>query len=523
MQPSFTIPSVDKRLAHLAETRPKYLQAWLEQLHTSDPEAASSSILPSLSALNRQPLASNIRLKLLNLYWNTIQLQVNMLQLQLSGSMLPLSEKAEAHIRLAGNLLLELGNGYKLVLMDDTSQGGVNSQSDTAPVIYQLLLLQQRMLELCYEMYRTVPVDLWKEIHHTYQHADAHGDTDVTIQDSTFTISHVYRQILLVALADPYHLMQGELALVMELARVYVPLCKLGRSYAATHSTTIFTLNTLVDAPPHIATHLESDTHGNSIRFFNTHQLIEHLLHLLAKLESGVAPDALGLSAAAAEPGFRNLLQRLIRSWGIPHLRRFNRYDNQLDNIELTIGLRTVHTLLSHPAPSNFAASSNMHPTLNGSKLLDSQKTGHELGIWQIFNNSAQGHALRNKGTTPAHIKVGELIAMQEHSGRPLNLCVIKWIKGLDKLIVEMGVQLLPPHARPVTVYNALSPIKNVQPGMLFPENTTLKQRHLLLTPHGIYMKKVAINLIDDTTLSIMPGKRILQTQSFDLFEFTLQ
>lgn len=520
MTPGFTIPTQDTRLAHLTETRPKYLQTWLEHLHLSDPQTASLAILSSLSALNRQPLSGDIRLKLLTLYWNTIQTQVTMLQLQLSGSMLPLSEKADAHARLARELMLELGQGYKLVLMDNSSSLlNFHSKPEAAPVIYQLLLTQRRILELCYEMYAPVPAGLWLEIHQTYQYADEHNATRTTISDSApATITHAYQQILLIALADPYHLMQGELTQVIELAREYALLCEIEQHSSATSN--IFTLNLTADAPPHITSRPESGTQNTPTRFFITHKLIEHLLYLLAKLESGAPPAALGLPAAAADPGYRYLLHRLIRSWGMPHLRRFNRYASQPGNIELGLGLRTIHALLGSAETASINDDTLIEITMNNFAAPEHAHRSHYVAKWQVLNNSAQGHALRTKDAPPAHIKVGELIAMREQAEEPWNLCVIKWIRNIDTGNVEIGVQLLPPHARPVSVYNPLSPIKNIQPGMLFPESTTLKQHNLLLVPHGIYMKNVRMELITDTTQTIMPGKLVLQTQSFDLLEF---
>ncbi|ARU31872.1 hypothetical protein CAP31_09420 [Sulfuriferula sp. AH1] len=520
MTPGFTIPTPDTRLAHLTETRPRHLQTWLENLHVSDPQTASQAILASLSALNRQPLSGDIRLKLLALYRNTIQTQVTMLQLQLSGSMLPLSGKADAQTRLARELLLELGHGYKLVLMDNnTSLLNFYSKPDTAPIIHQLLLTQQRVLELCYEMYAPVPAGLWLEIHRTYQYADELGVTQATgSDDPTASIVHAYQQILLIALADPYHLMQGELAQVIELTREYALLGEIQSTSSATSN--IFTLNLTVDAPPHITTRLDIKGQNDPLCFFSTHKLIEHLLYLLAKLESGAPPAALGLPAAAAEPEYRHLLHHLIHSWGMPHLRRFNRYNIQPSNIELGLGLRTIHALLGNSETTSISDDTFIEITMNSFALPEHSSRNHYVAKWQILNNSAQGHTLRTKGTPPAHIKVGELIAIRERAGDQWNLCVIKWIKNIDTGTVEIGVQLLPPHARPVSVYNPLSPIKNVQPGMLFPENDILKQDNLLLAPHGIYMKNVRMDLITDTGRIIMPGKLVLQTQSFDLFEF---
>jgi cyclic-di-GMP-binding protein len=525
MMPSFATPTQDTRLAHLTETRPKHLQLWLEQLHLSDPQTASLSILSSLSALNRQPMAADARLKLLNLYWHTIQTQVTMLQLQLSGSMLPLSEKADAHARLARELLLELGHGYKLVLNNNSvSLLNFYSKPDTAAVVYQLLLTQQRVLELCYEMYAPVPVGLWLEIHQAYQYADELGITQTVTGGSTpATIVHLYQQILLIALADPYHLMQGELTQVIELAQEYARLCTIDRSSTAAGKDQKFTLDPAVDAPPHITARMESGLQSSSARYFKTQTLIEHLLYVLAKLESGATPAALNLPQAAADHGYRYLLHRLIRSWGMPHLRRFNRYKNRLDNIDLSLGLRTIHALLSNDETTANIDESQIEITVSSFAMPAYSKRNQYIAKWQMLNNSAQGHALRNKENTPAHIKVGELIAMREHFNEAWSLSVIKWIKNVDTQTVEIGVQLLPPHARPVTVSNPLSPIRNAQPGIVFPENAALKQPNLLLVPHGMHMKNVRMDLQTDTTVRIMPGKMMLQTQSFDMFEFTAE
>ena len=525
MTPSFKTPTPDTRLAHLTEMRPKHLQTWLEHLHLSDPQTASAAILSSLSALNRQPLSSDIRLKLLTLFWHTIQTQVTMLQRQLSGSMLPLSTKADAHAHLARELLIELGHGYKLVLMDDsTSLLNFHSKPDSTPVTYQLLLIQQRVLELCYEMYTPVPIGLWQEIHQTYQYAHALGDTQTIISETApTTLLHAYQQILLIALADPYHLMQGELEQVIELAQAHAPLCEISPHIVNMNNTNLFTLNLLIDAPPHITTRLETDTADVALLFFKTRNLIEHLLFLLAKLEAGIAPTALGLTVAAAEPSFRFLLRRLIRSWGIPHLRRFNRYDNPHNDIRLRLGLRTIHALLSATHPQHERNDDNeVEITVTNVALPEHTYHLDDNATWKILNNSAQGHALRAKTPTPTHVKVGELIAIREHEFEPCNLCVIKWIRNIDTDTVDIGVQFLPPLARPVRVCNPYSAIKHIQPAMLFAENLALKQPNQLLVPHGIYMKNVHMDLVSDGTASILPGKLVMQTQSFDLFEFSI-
>ena len=343
----------------------------------------------------------------------------------------------------------------------------------------------------------------------------------ITSENPPTTISHAYQQILLIVLADPYHLMHGELAQVIELARTNSHLCSLELKNTKTNRTQIFSLDLNTDAPPQTAKLEESNEQNDSTRFFSTSILVEYLLYLLAKLESGMTPASLGLSSAAATGSdYRNLLHRLISSWGKPHLRHFNRYDNQPVNIELSLGLRTIHALLS--AKSTMSSNDDMpiNITINNNFTVpEVTNRNHYISTWQVLNNSAQGNALRNQESVPTHIKGGELIAMRENTNGRWHLYVIKWDKSFGTGLVEIGVQLLPPQAHPVALYNPALPISSKQLGILFPENSALKQSSLLLTPHGIYKKNADLCFHADGTHAIALVKLTMQTQSFDLFE----
>ena len=509
----FTTPAQDISLAHLTEMRPKQLQAWLSNLHSSNPQLAAQAILTALAALNRQPLSSEVRLNFLtDYYWPTAEVQIDMLQLQLSGSMLPLSEKTDAHARLAQELLIELTYGYKLVLIDNAKLT-LRTQLDIAPVVYQLLTIQQRILTLCYEIYAPVPIGIWAEIHQEFEYAT---QINFLEKSSAASILHLYQRTLLIALADPYHLMQGELSLVVDISRVLAPLCNITQHPSA-DDTPLFLLDLSLDSPPTMDKRPINDvTRDPSTRFFNTHQAVQQLITQLTQLAAGVAPVQLGLPNIAGKTSYRFLLHRLILSWDNPPTRRFNRHLPKHNDIALGLGIRTIHALLDAHTPDD--ANSITNPAFFTPAP---SHRSHYLAHWEIINIGAQGHALRNKTVAPSHIKVGELISIREQNDEIWQLCIIKWVKNINTETVQIGVQRLPPNARGVQVFNPLSPIKTMQPGILFPANALLNQPTLLLTPHGMYMNNVHMELITVTTHTIKPQHLIMQTQSFDLFEIS--
>jgi hypothetical protein len=511
----FSIPDQNTKLAPLTELRPKQLQSWLNDLQTNNPQNAAQSILTSLAALNRQPLASDIRLNLLTLHWSAAQGQIDMLQLQLSGSMLPLSEKADLQYHLARELLMELGYGYKLILIDDASNDSKKFKQDLAPIIYQLLIIQRRIFSLCYEMYALVPATIWHETHQTYEYAESLDLLETEVLPNPSNILQIYQQTLLIALADPYHLMQGEISLVLELARGLAALGRITRLTTKVEVHPVFIMDLATDSPPSMNKQAAIITQkDSSIRLFDTHQVTQQLQILISHLEAGISPLDLGLPIAAIKSGYRALLYQLLKSWGNPQARRFNRYSPKQDEIELGLGVRTIHALLETDAPEPVKLTSSPAFFTPAPSL-----PSHYLAKWQILNVGAQGHALRSKTNAPSHIKVGELISMREHSHEKWQLCIIKWIKNINTQTLEVGVQLLPPGARAVEVFNPLSAIKTMQPGILFPANSKLNQPNLLLTPHGMYMQNVHMELITSASHTIKPHTLIMQTQSFDLFE----
>jgi hypothetical protein len=512
----FSIPDQNTKLAPLTELRPKQLQAWLANLQNTNPQNSTQSILTSLAALNRQPLASDIRLNLLTVHWSAAQNQIDMLQRQLSGSMLPFSEKADTQTRLARDFLIELSYGYKLVLIDDTSTAIPKKQKlDIAQVIYLLLTIQQRIFSLCYEMYALIPDTLWRETHQAFEYAETLGILEKENPTSTDNIINLYQQILLISLADPYHLMQGEITLVQELSRELAPLTCVTDKIANTEDYPLFILDLATDEPASTNKRILTDAeHKTTIRYFDVHQATQQLQTKLTYVENGGAPQEVGLPVYATKTSYRTLLHQLIRSWGNPVTRRFNRYVPKYDEVDLGLGVRTIHALLESksakpvkvtPNPAFFTPA----PTLRN----------HYLAKWQVLNVGAQGQALRSKTNTPSHIKVGELISLREHNDGGWQLSIIKWVKSIDAQTLEIGVQFLPPNGSAVEVFNPLSAIKTMQPGILFPANSALNQPNLLLTPHGMYMHNVHIELITTSSHTIKPQTLIMQTQSFDLFE----
>jgi len=107
-----SLPETGESLQPSAEIRPRRIKTWLEALPLANIVEASRSVSDALIALNRTPLDSDTRLKLLEFYTTAINNLVPELQHKYTMVTLPLAEKSHQAANLARRLYVELAYGY---------------------------------------------------------------------------------------------------------------------------------------------------------------------------------------------------------------------------------------------------------------------------------------------------------------------------------------------------------------------------------------------------------------------------
>lgn len=109
-------------------------------------------------------------------------------------------------------LLEEMAVSYKRVLVDLAAVRPGDAAHDLArdAVFQALRLLGLRVLQ-GYIVYQDAPAGVWGELHRLYRHAERIDVATVRVEHlADQSAGDVYRRVLLLALANPFHLMQGE-------------------------------------------------------------------------------------------------------------------------------------------------------------------------------------------------------------------------------------------------------------------------------------------------------------------------
>ena len=527
MQLNLALPAPDPSRSHLAETRPKHLQTWLERLPVANLHEAAQALLLSLAAQNRQILADDSRQKLLELYRDTVHSLVNTIKLQISGAALPLTEKQHQLATLARELLIELANGYKIVLQ--ASSGRLLSfrgKPDQAQIMQRILSANSRLLTLCYEGYADVPTGLWSEIHQIYRYAVHQNVQDeITADMPPASVSQLYRLCLLISTADPYRLTQGEVSKVLDLLRLYGDVAQIQPPAPPLQADGLFLISPDADQPPLPLLRHTGTTDPVHDYFFNTMELARRLHQLLTRLKTGESAAQLGLPGYANEATYQGLLQRLVRNWGHAPTRYFNRRGGAHNEAELCMGIRAIHTFLlaaeSNPDTTQRSAFDTGEISISAiSALGRNSRSDATTTHWTVVNDSASGLALHKKNTTSVNLKVGEVVAVRSQLLPSWNIGVVRWLRNSPADQIEFGLQMLSPNPQPVWIRNAAGRIRSNQPALLLPANPILQLPQQLLVPRGIYVADIPLELSAATNRSILPVKMLEHTHNFDLFEF---
>ncbi len=523
-----SVPSPQEH-SHALDLRPKQVQDWLASLPMANFLEAANMLAERLGALNRhKELGEDLRLKLLESYRVAIYQLLPTLEEKYSGLPLPLPEKSRQLAHLARQLYIELAYGYKIVLLAFIEK----RVSKQMPMVVQRAIeALAGILIVCYQTYAPTPAGIWSEIHLLFISAAQQNIQDEQIIDnetgiaSEATINLTYKQALLLALADPYRLMQGEVTRVMSYLRQFAHHAHLQPLVKTENPVGFFVVRLDGDKPPRAISQNVSETDARTDILLNTIELARVLHQQVLKLEAGEAPRNLQLPDSAKDPGYHDLLRRLIRHWGIAPKRSFNRMRKSAIT-EIFSGLRAIHYFLN--GERNYSAAEVAEDTgitlqFANSPIDKASMQTFSCSRWLMLNESAGGLGLSSDPTTPAPVRVGDLIGMRPEKSEDISLGVIRWVHSQGANRVELGAQMLSPNALPIALKPTIGPPDaKFTVALLLPEIPSLSQPAAIIAAPGTYMHQREFFMEENgETHTVRAQKRVEQTLSFEIFQFS--
>ena len=216
---ALSLPPLEARPANPPETRPARVQPWLEETLKRDPVEAAGVIGDALAATNRVALSESRRLELAERYYGTALTLWPNLERYFAHAQHPLAGDALGAAKAALILATELATAYKHLLAHEAEKRILLSGNRLlVALIHRCLQCTARILINSYQSYAPVPPRTWHDAHAIYLFAHQRNlqMTPIASDTAEATPERHYVQALLLALANPYGFMPGQLGQVVQ-------------------------------------------------------------------------------------------------------------------------------------------------------------------------------------------------------------------------------------------------------------------------------------------------------------------
>ncbi len=509
--PPLRIPDQDRAPGAGPDLRPTALDAWVAGLPLADPEHAADLLLAVLQALNRTRLPADQRCEALARLRAPVVEVMDALGGRYAQAVLPLRERDRRCAVRVLALAEEGAYAEKALAARPAAALGTARSSGAAPAYPEALARSAaalaRLLLEYYRIYAPVPEGVWGELHRLYRHgealAGATGGTGPSVA-ALADLFRAYQRAALLALANPYHLMQGEAHEVDRALGEWAPAARLeppgpdgvsGRFFVALDG----------ESPPGFGVPGGTVPAGG-VRILEVAPVLgrvaERITAFGARRRAGT-----GARLSLAQRLERNMWLRLHRAWSARAPRRQGRAP-QPAPLRLAVGIGACHHFLSRGAdfrPEWDEVRIRNGPSAGGSPqltlvpkelepwrrhdeedrlrsgivrpresrfVLDDRRRdiwgkiyaypvdelpttrGFETSLWERSDVSVGGLAVRGAPPPATRVRVGQLVGFADPDSGPGGeawaLGVVRWLKAHPDGYLEMGIKRLAEQAEPV-------------------------------------------------------------------------
>jgi hypothetical protein len=323
---------------------------------------------------------------------------------------------------------------------------------------------------------------------------------------STRSIATLYKQMVLLALADPHRFAGPELDKVIEIIESYAPHAHFQPLSKLASSAGFFLIELGTDKAPCYVGNRSLDHYVGQAVLFDTIELAKKL----HKAEHSVEAKAPMAKDRAKVQMWLEILRRVIRQWSIVPHRLYQRIPTQ-SNISVAFGLRRTA----------FRLNQGQNIVAGQEKILVSEKDLH-LTQWKVINESPGGYGILARELPKEQAKAGEIVALSVAEEANWMVASIRWLHQHHNGSMEMGLQVMSAKAQPILMRPAQGQEAAYFPALLLPAIPALKQAARITTQKGHYtpMREYSVLLAGREHL-VRSAKLVEQQNGYDLFEFT--
>jgi len=479
-----------------------------------EPVESTRIVMAAIERLNHWKVDPTERWYLLEEYFNAVSQTWPQID-ELYGNVAhPMHREAASAADVALGVANALAMGYKRILADLTRMRlGFGPPKVPSLLIHRCQQTLARILAVSYLSFRPVPANAWFETHQIYMLARESGIANMPYSDQTpgFTPEVAYIQVLLLALANPYGFLPGQIALALSFLGDYAHLAKLTDTPPVHRTASALAVVPIgSDQPPMAARKVDVPEHAHAL-YLHCYDVVYAINRHVQELEAGTAWPAASVADTISQPQYLNFVERLLREWGVAPTRQELR----------SVGDRVV-TLCAGLVPI-FHAMLEVEDARRGSNRVTEPDTVHRVQC-TVLNQTDGGYALRlDPSDSPVTLRVGEVVGLLESRQRRIPLSVIRWLRfDAGSGQTRFGVEVL---STSPELTKAVIPMKAGMelPAIVLPPAFLTDEFSTIVVPPGVLATDLELHIGGSVhPETVIVTRLIEQTLSFERYEFIL-
>ncbi|MEO7761730.1 MAG: hypothetical protein ABIS68_07445 [Casimicrobiaceae bacterium] len=478
------------------------------------PVDSARQVVAALDRINHWKIDPTQRWHLLEEYFTAASSTWTRLDELYANMAHPMAADAAAAADVAMGVANALAMGYKRILADlSRMRLGFGPPKVPALLVHRCQQTLARILAVSYLSFRPVPTNNWFEIHQIYMLARDSGIANTPYSEQTpgFTPEVAYIQVLLLALANPYGFLPGQIALALAFLGDYAHLAKLTETPPVHRTASALAVVPISsDQPPMAARKVEVPENANAL-YLHCYDVVYAINRHVQELEAGTAWPAASVADTISQPQYLNFVERLLREWGVAPTRQELR----------SVGDRVV-TLCAGLVPI-VRAMLELEDARRGVT-----QPGHSDPVSRaqctVLNQTDGGYALRlDPSEGSLTLRVGEVVGLLETRQRRVPVAVVRWLRfdaGTGQ--TRFGVEVL---STSPDLTKAVVPSKaNMElPAIILPPAFLTDEFSTIVAPPGMLASDLELTLGGSANPETVIVTRLIeQTLSFERYEFIL-
>lgn len=437
-----------------AETRPMYVEEWLDSLPYIDFQNTIVVLHKALLASNKVAMKAGQRMELVTLYHRPYQYYLDT-QIR-SGAQHTLQTIETMQTQLGGmkQVAVELARASRLAVDEALSHKSLWGQNKY-PVQAMLMALTylSHVLILNFLEYAPTPQKIWKEINFIYQFTENVNQHRAQVKPvgnnkkkHISTIEHAFKRSIMISLADPYHLPFGAIWEIFEQLGSWAEHVELKPFLKVDDPDGIFVININTDNSPLPYTKFNLANATEHHRLVDTGKLQKIIQQQLDKLGNGDKPD----EGLAFSEYYADYMLRIIhKAWGLPP-KRYHQRKTRTGQLNLAHGLNSIYFYLNHEQDFEQLPDDGQEDEIIAGEehhTPGATVNSYQKETWNLVDASGGGFAVMRDNKPGNAIQVGDLIGLSlDEKNLPqesFRIGILRWLLVRQGNIYKTGIQLL--------------------------------------------------------------------------------